>query len=72
MLISFAVFLTPHKQLKDAALNTSSDLTLQLFSGPFLSGALQKGVCQVQQRGGLAINVNKDFTPSVAESNMNG
>lgn len=63
MLISFGVIPTSHKQLKDAALNASSDVTLGLLSWPFLSCALQKGVCQVRQRGGLAINVNKDFTP---------
>lgn len=28
--------------------------------------------CHVQQRGGHAINLNKDFVPHVTESNMNG
>lgn len=33
---------------------------------------VQKGLCQVQQRGGHAINLNKAFIPRVTESDMNG
>lgn len=75
----FSVILTPRKKKKEhkgTALNcesTRGDPVLFVFFSSLLLGCMvQKGLCQVQQRGGHAINLNKAFIPRVTESDMNG
>lgn len=60
MVIFFAV--TPHKLLKDLALNSRKEGVIPNFSSfQVNSSAWYRGACQRQQRSGYAVNVNKAF-----------
>lgn len=60
MLMTFPVFLTPHKQKR------------RFFELCDVVPQLQRSLDQVQQRGGPVVTLNKAVIPSLTQNDLNG